>query len=219
MNWRWSCFCEFLEVLVAALLLIACSSSPALESAQMVTPLESAQIVPENRLPEGEKAALETFFARWGAYMAVVSIDAEDEEDVYNTLMDYTWTWKQAVTQTEDVQVLLYLPTTVGFLQVNAAEGTIQEASVSYDSQNADVRASLAFTVAGNALVYALSTDDDMSNAAAVYNTCMTRLNESGAEMEGTVNWENYAFSLTLHPSTHTMSFNAVENLAGKTDG
>lgn len=204
----------FLFVFLFLFLLLNGCSAPASGTERLITPLESAQIAAVDTLDAGDRAALETFFGRWGAYAAVVSEDAQDEEDIYSTLMDYSWTWKQAVTQAGGVEVLLYLPATVGFLQVDAEGGIIREADVSYDSENTDVRSTLAFTVACNALIYALSTNSDMSAAAAVYNTCMTRLNESGAEMEGSVVGENYTFILALNPADHMMHFSAVANLA-----
>lgn len=199
-------------LILGLLLLTSCSAAPAETPTSMLTPLEAAQIADPSVLDPADIAALDLFFGRWGAYMASVGIQAQDEQDVYSDLYAYTGNWKQALTADIDggCQVILYLPASPGLLEVNAGGGRIRTASLSYDSEDSEVRASLAFTVACNALIYALIQDDDMNSVVAVYNECMTRLHQSGAEMAGIVQQDGYAFSLMLAAGDQNMSFVAI---------
>ena len=204
---------KFICLALAVLALTSCSAQPAAEPApSILTPLEAAQIADPALLDPADIAALKLFFDRWGAYMASVGIQAQDEQDIYGDLYAYTGNWQQALTANIDggCQVILYLPASPGLLEVVANSGRIRTANLSYDSEDAEVRASLAFTVATNALIYALIQDDDMNSVVTIYNECMTRLHQSGAEMAGIVKQDGYTFSLMLAAGDQNMSFAAM---------
>lgn len=200
--------------MLLSLLLTGCSAAEPAAPVTLLTPLEAAQITDVSLLDPADVEALSVFFSRWGAYMASVGLEAQDESDIYSGLYAYTTSWKQAVSaDTVDggCKVVLYLPATPGLVEVDALEGSVRTASVSYDSEDAEVRASMAFTVACNALIYALSDVDDMNVAAAVYNECMKRLHASGAEMAGIVEQGGYAYVLTLTADDQNMRLSAME--------
>lgn len=204
---------KFICLLLGLLVLTSCSAAPAAApTPSMLTPLESAQIVDPAMLDAVDIAALHKFFSRWGAYMATVGIQAQDEQDVYGGLYAYSSNWEQALTANIDggCQVILYLPASPGLLEVTANGGRIRLASLSYNSEDAEVRASLAFTVASNALIYAVIQNDDMNSVVSIYNECMTKLHQSGAEMAGIAKQDGYTFSLTLAAGDQNMSFVAI---------
>lgn len=206
--------CRGALCLLLCLVLSGCAASPAASSTPaMLTPLDAGQIAEISALDPKDVAALEVFFGRWGAYTATVGIEAQDAQDVYSDLYAFEANWERAVTLDAldgGCQVKLFLPATPGLLEVDAEGGRIRTASVSYDSEDAEVRASLAFTVACNALIYALADDDDMNAVASVYNECMKRLHESGAEMAGIAEQDGYTFTLSLTAGDQNMNFAAM---------
>ncbi|MBD5560404.1 MAG: hypothetical protein HDQ87_08650 [Clostridia bacterium] len=205
--------CKKFICLFICLLAGGCSAVPSAAPSVLLTPLEQAQLADPAAIDPADLEALEVFFARWSAYMASVGIEAQDESDVYSDLYAFSTTWQQALAADNmngGCHVVLYLPATPGLLEVDAMDGRIRTASVSYDSEDSGVRANLAFTVACNAMIYSLVSADDMTSVASIYNECMIRLHASGAEMAGIVSLDGYTFSLALTAEDNNMNFAAM---------
>lgn len=181
-------------------------------SEMLLTPLASDQIAEPSEVPEDDAESFNTFFSRWGAYVAAVGTDADAESEIYSDLLNMARNWQECVTVDKldgGSRVLMYLPSTPGYLDLAAQGGWIKNAGLSYNTENSEVEAGLTFTVACNALVYALAWEDDMTRATDVYDQCMRELNESGAEMTGTYAYNGYEFTLNIDADTHYMTFSA----------